>query len=106
LDGPGLQQRTCMVCTLSSILQFYIKMAHSLAKSVKLTLSIPWRLSLMSAVVLQQVIAEAHQHVTSELISRLIDEYHLSHSPPNSADDDTHNQENAMPETMEIPEDT
>ncbi len=60
----------------------------------------------MSAVVLQQVIAEAHQHATSELISRLIDEYHLSHSHPNSADDDTHSQESAMPEAMDIPEDT
>ncbi len=60
----------------------------------------------MSAVVLQQVIAEAHQHVTSELISRLIDEYHSSHSYQNSADDHTHNQESAMPEPMDIPEDT
>ena len=60
----------------------------------------------MSAMVLQQVIAEAHQHVTSELISRLIDEYHLSHSHPNSADDGTHCQESVMPEAMDIPEDT
>ncbi|KAL0018425.1 hypothetical protein WJX77_004755 [Trebouxia sp. C0004] len=54
----------------------------------------------------EQVIAEAHQHVTSELISRLIDEFHLSRSHPNSAVDDIHSQESAMPEAMDIPEDT
>lgn len=56
--------------------------------------------------VLQQVIAEAHQQVTSELISCLIDGYHLSHSHPNSADDGTHSQESAMPEAMDISEDS
>ena len=59
----------------------------------------------MSAVVLQQVIAEAHQHVTSELISRLIDEYQLSCPHPNSADDHAHSQESPVPEAMDIPED-
>lgn len=93
-----------MVCTLSSTLQFYIRMAHALARSVKLTLSIPW--PLMSTMLLQQVIAEAHQHVTSELISRLVDEYHLSHSHPNSVDDGTHSQESAIPEAMDVSEDT
>ncbi|DBA73883.1 TPA: hypothetical protein ACH3X2_009534 [Trebouxia sp. C0005] len=54
----------------------------------------------------EQVIAEAHQHVTSELISRLVDEYHLSHSHPNSVDDGTHSQESAIPEAMDVSEDT
>ena len=56
--------------------------------------------------VLQQVIAEAHQHVTSELISCLIDGYHLSHSHPNSADAGAHSQESAMPEAMDMSEDS
>lgn len=43
----------------------------------------------MYPLLMQQVIAEAHQHVTSELISRLIDEFHAHPSSAANVHDDS-----------------
>ena len=51
---------------------------------------------------MQQVIAEAHQHVTSDLVSRLINEFHATNAQPTSAAHGTLSPHSSLPEEMEL----
>ncbi len=71
----------------------------SLLCALCMLLSLVWLICL-SCAPLQRVIAEAHQHVTSELVIRLIDDFHATLSQSDFAD--TSNQGSTLPDAMEV----
>ena len=83
-----LQQYLPCVCALPCVVLCYL--CWQLFLSTAATL-------LIIACVVQQIIAEAHQHVTSELIHRMIDEFKGAQEQQ-----DAHSKEAALPSIVEM----